>query len=168
VPRLWPKFVPGFGLPGKPGPFGHLYHAVQFFSLPSPFSPCCNRTDGSLVGAAHGSPEPRPGRAAPAQQACTSKQCVAKDSRADAVHAGIGRGGPRSGAHRSGGSELDGVVLPRAWRLGDGVSVAGSTSRRRGEEVLWRTRAGACIGMDRTPWCWCLGARPAGTRTTRV
>jgi hypothetical protein len=139
-----------------------------FFPLASPFSPCCNRTDGSLVGAAHGLPEPRPGWAAPVQQACTGRQCVAMDGRADATHAGTGRGGSRSGARRSDGSELDGVALPRAWRLGDRVSVAGSTSRHRGEEVLWRTRAGACIGKGRMPWCWCLGARPAGTRTTRV
>ena len=43
------------------------------FSLPS-FSCCCNRTDGSPAGAAHGSPEPRPGRAVLARQACMSRQ----------------------------------------------------------------------------------------------
>jgi hypothetical protein len=66
------------------------------------------------------------------------------------------------------GRELDGVALPRALRLGDEVRAARSTSRHRGEEMTWRTRAAACIGKGRMPWCWCLGVWPAGTRTTRV
>jgi hypothetical protein len=97
-------------------------HAVQFFSLTSAFSLCCNRTrtDGSLVGAGS------------AGAAGMHGQVVwAKDGRADAVQAGTGRGGSRSGVRRSDGSELEGVALPCAWRLCDRVSAAGSTSQRR-------------------------------------
>jgi hypothetical protein len=60
------------------------------------------RQRGEAYWSGRGSPEPRPGRAAPAQQACPGRQCVAKDGRADAVHAGTGRGGSRSGAGRRG------------------------------------------------------------------
>jgi hypothetical protein len=80
-------------------------HAVSLVQIAHrhAFSPCsnCNRTYGSLAGAAHGSPELRPGQATPAQQACTGRQCAAKDGNADAVHAGTGRGSSRPGARRS-------------------------------------------------------------------